>query len=226
MSAPVKIDVFSDYLCPWCYNAAVRLEEIEETYGERVRIAWRAFPLIPDEHPGRVATAKTQEGRHRVGAEEPRALFVAPDIGAPLPASSMPALVAAKCAERQGDAAFQAFHRRLFLAHFRDNLDIGRPEALWQVARESALDMARFERDYAAGDAYQAALTDYAEGAAWFGVSAVPAAVFNEKISLVGAVSVERYQAILDWILAGEPGGIVPLPADPSEAGATRLGAA
>lgn len=167
-------------------------------YGDRVRIAWRAFPLIPDEQLGRVATAKTQEGRRRVGSEEPRALFIAPDIGAPLPASSMPALVAAKCAERQGDAAFKTFHRRLFPAHFRDNLDIGQPEVLCQIARENSLDMARFERDYAAGDAYQAALTDYAEGAAWFGVSAVPAAIFNEKVSLVGAVSGERYRAILD----------------------------
>jgi len=226
MSAPIRIDVFSDYLCPWCYNAAVRLEEVEALYGNQVRIAWRAFPLIPDEQPGRVATLKTQEGRRRVGAEELQAAFIAPDIGTPLPASSMPALVAAKCAERQGDAAFSAFHRRLFVAHFRDNLDIGRPDVLWQVARESALDMARFERDYRAGDAYQMALTDYAEGAAWLGVSAVPAAIFNEKVSLVGAVSVERYRAIVDWMLAGEPGGLVPLPAESEEAGASRLGAA
>ena len=55
--------------------------------------------------------------------------------------------------------------------------------------------MARFEQDYAAGDAYQAALTDYAEGTAWFGVSAVPAVIFNEKVSLVGAVPIERYRA-------------------------------
>ena len=35
---PVRLDVFSDYLCPWCYNAAVRLREIREVYGERVRV--------------------------------------------------------------------------------------------------------------------------------------------------------------------------------------------
>ena len=38
--------------------------------------------------------------------------------------------------------------------------------------------------------------------------------IFNEKLSLVGAVPVERYRAMLDWILAGEPGGVIPLAAE------------
>ena len=200
----------------------MRLRDVEEVYGSALRVHWRAFPLIPDERPGRLATLKTQEGRRRVAAEEPRALFVPPGVGVPLPASSMPALVAAKCAERQGSSAFRRLHDRLFLAHFRDNEDIARADVLWSLARESLLDMARFQRDYADGEAYQAALTDYAEGAAWFGVSAVPAVIFNEKLSLVGAVPGDRYRAIVDWLLAGEPGGVLPIPAEDGEAGASR----
>ena len=200
----------------------MRLSEVGQVYGDRVRIHWRTFPLIPDERPGRRSTAETQESRRRVADEEPGALFVPPALGIELPASSLPALTAVKCAERQGDAAFQRLHERLFLAHFRDNLDIARQDVLWRLARESGLDMPRFAEDYAAGEAYQAALTDYAEGTAWFGVSAVPTVIFNEKVSLVGAVPAERYRAMLDWILAGEPGGLVPLDASAAEAGATR----
>ena len=125
----------------------MRLSEVEQEYGDRVRVHWRAFPLIPDEKPGRLATEKTQEGRRRVGAEEPRARFVPPAVGTGLPASSMPALIAAKCAERQGDAAFRRLHDGLFLAHFRDNLDIaqpGRALAIWPG--RVGLDVARFER--------------------------------------------------------------------------------
>jgi predicted DsbA family dithiol-disulfide isomerase len=192
----------------------VRLDELEEAYGDRLRVHWRAFPLIPDHRPGRTATEATREGRRRAGAEEPRAAFVPPVLDTALPASSLPALTAAKCAERQGHALFRDFHRRLFVAHFRDNLDVGRADVLWSLARDASLDIARFERDYA-GEAWDAALADYAEGAAWFGVSALPTAVFNEKVSLVGAVSVERYRALADWFLAGEPGGVIPLaPAD------------
>ena len=155
-----------------------------------------------------------------MAAEEPRALFVAPPLESKLPASSVPALTAAKCAERQGTALFERFHQRLFVAHFHDNLDISQQHVLWRLARDSGLDLARFQRDYANGETYQAVLQDYAEGAAWFGVSALPTVVFNEKVSLVGAVPEERYRLLLDWLLAGEPGGLIPLDLGPPDRGA------
>jgi predicted DsbA family dithiol-disulfide isomerase len=133
---------------------------------------------------------------------------VPPPLDAPLPASSIPAQTAAMCAERQG--VFPLFHDRLFTALFRDGLDIGRPGVLRGLARETALDLARFEADYA-GDAYEEVLRDCAEGAGWFGVSALPTVILNEKLSLVGALPVERYRLLIDWILAGEPGGVIPL---------------
>ena len=132
-----------------------------------------------------------------------------PDIE--LPSSSLPALTAAKGAERQGPAAFAALHHALFEAHFRDNVDISRADVLWRLAHSSGLDMERFERDCASGDPHQAVLRDYAEAVAWFGVSALPTVIFNEKVSLVGAVPVEQYRLILEWMLAGKPGGLIPL---------------
>ena len=197
----------------------MRLCDIQQAYGDRVRVHWRAFPLIPGEQPDRHVTQRTRDGRQRVGAEEPRACFVPPEIDAPLPSSSIPALTAAKCAERQGESAFARFHERLFTAHFRDNLDIGRPDVLRSLARETALDLTRFETDYA-GEAYEAVLRDCAEGAAWFGVSGLPTVILNEKLSLVGAVPAERYHLLIDWILAGEPGGVIPLTADTASAAA------
>jgi len=193
----------------------VRLREIEQAYGDRVRVYWRTFPLIPGEQPGRRVTEKTREGWRRVGGEEPRARFVAPEIGTPLPSSSIPALVAAKCAERQGGDAFGRFHDRLFTALFHDNLDIGCADVLWSLAREVGLDLTRFEADHT-NEAYEAVLRDCAEGAAWFGVSGLPTVILNEKLSLVGAVPPERYRLLIDWVLAGEAGGVVPLPAEPS----------
>ena len=188
----------------------MRLRDIQQQYGDRVRIQWRAFPLIPNEQPDRRVTDKTREGRRKVGAEEPRARFAPPELDAPLPSSSIPALTAAKCAELQGEAAFTRFHDRLFAAHFGENLDIGRHDVLWTLARESDLDLERFARDF--GDAaYQAVLHDCAEGAAWFGVSGLPTVILDEKLSLVGAVPTERYRLLIDWILAGEPGGVIPL---------------
>ena len=217
----VRLDVFSDYLCPWCYNAAVRLRELEQAYGDQVEVHWRAFPLIPGEQPDRRVTQKTREGWQRIAAEEPRACFVPPALDGPLPASSIPAQTAAKCAERQGPHAFERFHERLFTALCRDGLDIARPEILRTLAREAGLDLARFEADYT-GEAYESVLTDCAEGAAWFGVSGLPTVILNETLSLVGAVPVERYRLLIDWILAGEPGGVIPLAAEAAGAAPGR----
>ena len=195
----------------------MRLSDVRQQYGERVRIHWRTFPLIPGEQPDRRVTQKTRDGRAKVGGEEPGARFVPPEIGAALPASSIPALTAAKCAERQGEDAFERFHRALFTAHFGENLDISRHDVLWALAQSCALDMERFKADFA-GEAYQAVLHDCAEGAAWFGVSALPTVVFNEKVSLVGAVTTERYRELIDWILAGEPGGVIQIGFEPGVA--------
>ena len=66
-------------------------------------------------------------------------------------------------------------------------------------------------RCHRSGEAYEAVLHDCAEGAAWFGVSTRPTVIFNEKLSLVGAVPTERYRWMIDWILAGQPGDVIPL---------------
>lgn len=188
----------------------MRLREIEEAYGSRVSLHWRTFPLIPTAQPDRRVTQKTREGWARIGAQERRAAFVPPALDAPLPSSSIPALAAAKCAERQGGEPFQRFHARLFTALFRDHLDIARPDVLRTLVREAGLDLARFDADFA-GDAYEAVLRDCAEGAAWFGVSGLPTVILNEKLSIPGAVPTERYRELIDWVLAGEPGGVIPL---------------
>ena len=90
------------------------------------------------------------------------------------------------------------------------------------MARETGLDVARFKRTTPAVEAYQAVLHDYAEGAGWFGVSALSHGDFQRKMSLVGAVPAEQYRLMLDWMLAGEPGGLVPIPPDDAAAGATQ----
>jgi predicted DsbA family dithiol-disulfide isomerase len=200
----------------------VRLSDVERAYGDRVRVHWRAFPLIADEQPDRRVTERTRAGWARVGADEPGATFAPPALEAPLPASSIPALTAAKCAERQGTDAFARFHLRLFTALFGDGLDIARPEVLRRLARETGLDVARFEADYA-GEAYEDVLRDCAEGTAWFGVSGLPTVILDEKLSVVGAVPAERYRLLIDWILAGAPGGVVPLVGSRGVAGQTAI---
>ena len=43
----IRITVWSDYVCPFCYLAEPLLERIRQEYGEAVDLEWRAFELRP-----------------------------------------------------------------------------------------------------------------------------------------------------------------------------------
>lgn len=55
--APVTIVEFSDFECPFCNAVLPSLREVEETYGDKVRIVWRNQPLPIHPHAQLAAEA-------------------------------------------------------------------------------------------------------------------------------------------------------------------------
>lgn len=45
LNAPLTIQIFSDFQCPFCSRATPTVDQIVETYGSRVRVVWRNYPL-------------------------------------------------------------------------------------------------------------------------------------------------------------------------------------
>jgi protein-disulfide isomerase len=55
--APVAVVIFSDFQCPYCSRAVAALDKVVETYGPKVRVVFRDFPLEFHPHASKAAEA-------------------------------------------------------------------------------------------------------------------------------------------------------------------------
>ena len=178
----------------------MRLRRLQDETDGRLAIRWRAFPLRPVPDP----TASFQ-GTYREAAWR-RCHDLSADAGvtfrmwqrSDFPATSMPALEAAKCASLQGDAAWAALHLRLYQAFFADGVNIGEPAEVAGVVRGvPEVDFAAFLRDYEAGRGRQPVLDDYQTAVREHGVRAIPTVVLDDGRRIVGAVPLAEYRRVL-----------------------------
>jgi predicted DsbA family dithiol-disulfide isomerase len=116
-----------------------------------------------------------------------------------MPGFSLPALEAAKCVAKQGEALFERAHQALFEAYFTRSLDIADPAVLARVIGEIGADGPRFEADLASGLARQAVLADYEAAVTEHGVRAIPTVIFPETgRALVGLADLAVYRAAVE----------------------------
>ena len=158
MSA-VRLVVYSDFLCPWCWNAATRLASVQEQLGGDLEIEWRSYLLRPSANPaGREAPGPPghRAGRDldkfraytqswlRVAKDEPRAPFQVWASDAGPPSHSVPPHVVAKAAAALGDEHGRRMHLRLFRAYFAESRDITDRATLRALWSETQLPDAAF----------------------------------------------------------------------------------
>ena len=195
--APLRFVVYSDYLCPWCYNASRRLQRLESEETD-VEITWKSYLLRPTHVPNRDVEKfrRYTESWKRPAADPDAGAFRvwSTDVGPPT--HSIPAHLVAKAAGELGRDAFHDVHDRLLVAYFEENRDISDPDtlrAIWQSAGLPEADFARSE-DPAL---LEAVMADHAE-ALEMGANGVPAIRQEGRDAAVtGALP---YEAYLRWV--------------------------
>ena len=137
-----EIDLFSDFVCPWCLIGTHRLERVLEDMGmlDDTRIRYRPFMLDPNTPP---EGKNIPEDLRKKYGRDPAPLFArveaeAKQSGIRLDLSKQPIMVPTTRAHtlmRHTEVARQhAFAKALFEAYFLDARDISRPEILVGLA--------------------------------------------------------------------------------------------
>jgi predicted DsbA family dithiol-disulfide isomerase len=211
MTAQMRIDVYSDTVCPWCFLAKRRFElALEERPQYEARVAWRPFELNPDMpwegvertaylaarvgDPARVAALEETLLRHG----EALGLRFRFDLIERMPNSRRSHLVIAHAARRGLSGPVK---ERIMQGYFQEGADIGDPEELVRLAVEVGL----AERETRAALVLregQDGVVAAERHAGALGIAAVPTYIFNGQYTLSGAQEPADMVLILDEVAA------------------------
>jgi len=196
----MKIEIWSDVVCPWCYIGKRRLEHAlgEFEHAGDVEVIWRSFQLNPDA-PGKAVPTLDYLNR-RFGpqasamtervAELGRGEGLNLDFASSLTVNTLDAHRALHLAADQGlgDAAKE----RLLQAHFSEGADVSDHETLARLLGEVGVDEDRV-RSVLAGTEYATQVRDDIEEAQRLGATGVPFFVIDRKYGISGAQPAETF---------------------------------
>ncbi len=208
--APIRIDVWSDYVCPFCYLELPPIRRLQAQYTGQVEVIWRAFELRPDPKPtldpdGEYLHTTWNRSVYPMAAERGMTLKLPP-----VQPRSRLAFEAVAHAREQG--RFDTMHEALFRAFFEDGRDIGNPGVLADIAEQTGVDRQGLTEALESGR-HTAAVHADQQLAHSFGVAGVPIMVFRpagagweQAFGVRGAVPYETMESALRQAL-GESAG-------------------
>lgn len=168
----LRIDVWSDFVCPFCVLEEPVLDALAHEYGDRLEIAWRAYELRPAPVPtlepdGAYLRDIWARAVYPMAAERGMPLTLPP-----VQPRSRRAHEAARHALRHGRG--DAMRRAIFRAFFQDGHDIGDLDVLVDIGAAQGLDAAVLRDALERGEHTAAVLDDQREAQA-LGLRGVPA---------------------------------------------------
>jgi predicted DsbA family dithiol-disulfide isomerase len=200
----LRIDVWSDIACPWCYVGKRRLEAALEKFPHRdaVEVVWRAFeldPSAPPERPTDVGYAERLAKKYgssvtEAGGMIKRMTDVAATDGLDFrfdkirPGNTFDAHRVLHLALERGKQ--DAVKERLLRAYMTEGEPIGDPETLVRLAAEAGLD-AEEVRAMLASDAFAREVREDEDEARQLGITGVPFFVLASKLAVSGAQPAE-----------------------------------
>jgi predicted DsbA family dithiol-disulfide isomerase len=204
----MRIDVWSDVVCPWCYLGKRRLEAAITglPFVDEIEVRWRAYQLDPTattEPKDLERALERKYGRGAFDGMKRRLGALGAEIGIDyrfddaIRVTSVPALMLVAWVEAtEGVEAAGRLHDRLFHAYFTEGANIADPANLVAWAVEVGADPELAGEAVATGAGRDAVARDL-EAAAERQITGVPAFVLDDRVLIPGAQDVETMRAMI-----------------------------
>ncbi|MBV9772918.1 MAG: DsbA family oxidoreductase [Gemmatimonadetes bacterium] len=206
----MKVEIYSDVACPWCYIGKRRFERALAAFGaaEPVEVVYRPYQLDPGAPTTPVPvleSLKKKFGPQAAGmtgrvVETARAEGITMDFDRALSSNTLDAHRLLGLAEREyGPEVQHALAERLFEAHFAGGADVADREVLAGLAAGAGMDPERARAYLASREGIDEVRAQIAE-ARELGVTAVPTFVFEERYAVQGAQPVSAFLQALETV--------------------------
>jgi predicted DsbA family dithiol-disulfide isomerase len=204
----LKIDVYSDVICPWCYLGKKRLEEALQASGKAGEAEVHFLPY--ELNPGTPAEgldhkkhlAEKFGGTHALDQAHARLTALGKEASIDYrfddilrTPNTLNAHRILWLAEKEGKG--NGAHNAFFKAYFTEGKDLGNKETLVEVAVSAGLERHKVEK-LLSGNGFEVEVREAEEKAYNLGVNGVPFFVFNDQFAISGAQEVKTFVKALE----------------------------
>jgi predicted DsbA family dithiol-disulfide isomerase len=211
IAEPIKVDIWSDIACPWCYIGKRKFEAAVATSGIPVEVEYHSFELSPDTPVEMVGKHQDFLASHmNVGVDQAKEMLarvtgIAESVGLHYDYDALQttntvlghqAIHYAKAHGKQLE-----MKERLMKAYFEEGRHVGRIPDLADLAAEIGLDREDVVRSLSADEYLPAVRADVAQ-AGELGIRGVPFFVLDGKYGVSGAQESATFANVLQQVVA------------------------
>jgi predicted DsbA family dithiol-disulfide isomerase len=196
VSSPVKVDIWSDIACPWCYIGKRKFEEGVRRFGGDVEVEYHSFELSPDtpvDFDGSAAdylAGRKGLPKARVTQMIDTVIGIASSVGLDYDYDALQHTNTVKAHQLLHYAKERGrqieMKERLLQAYFLEGRHVGRVQDLADLAAELGFDRADVLRSLECDEHLGAVRQDQAQAAA-YGINGVPFFVLDGRYGVSGA---------------------------------------
>ena len=218
-AGPIKIDIWSDVACPWCYIGKRRFEAgagqfIGSGDGRRIEVEFHSFELSPDTPIDFAGNEIDYLARHKgISPEQADQMLrqvtgIAKQVGLDYHFETLQHTNTVKAHElihfAKAHGKQDEMKERLLQAYFVDGGHVGRIDDLVEYAGEIGLDRDQARTALETGS-YLPAVRQDQKAAAEYGINGVPFYVIDERYGVSGAQEPATFTQVLEQVWQERP---------------------